>query len=97
MQQSHSNKRSGRAPEKAKTFQKRLDNKDNVWYYNYRKRKERKKMKIKLKMDCGYVGTDYEEEMEVDDDITEKELEKLATEFFWENFSGSYSYEIIEE
>ena len=82
---------------KAKTFQKRLDNKDNVWYYNYRKRKERKKMKIKLKMDCGYVGTDYEEEMEVDDDITEKELEKLEIEFFWENFSGSYSYEIIEE
>ena len=68
-----------------------------LWYYNYRKRKERKKMKIKLKMDCGYVGTDYEEEMEVDDDITEKELEKLAIEFFWENFSGSYSYEIIEE
>ena len=54
-------------------------------------------MKIKLKMDCGYVGTDYEEEMEVDDDITEKELEKLATEFFWENFSGSYGYEIIEK
>ena len=23
---------------KAKTFQKRLDNKSNVWYYNYRKR-----------------------------------------------------------
>ena len=54
-------------------------------------------MKIKLTMDCGYVGTDYEEEMEVSDDITEKELEKLATEFFWENFNGSYGYEIIEK
>lgn len=39
-------------------------------------------MKIRLAMDCGYVGTDYEEEVEVDDDITEEELEELATEFF---------------
>ena len=54
-------------------------------------------MKIKLAMDCGYVGTDYEEEVEVDDDTTEEELEEMAVEFFWENFGGSYGYEIIEE
>ena len=54
-------------------------------------------MKIRLVMDCGYVGTDKEEEVEVDDDTTEEELEEMATEFFWENFGGSYSYEIIEE
>lgn len=54
-------------------------------------------MKIRLTMDCGYVGTNKEEEMEVDDDITKEELEELATEFFWENFYGSYGYEIIEE
>ena len=54
-------------------------------------------MKIKLTMDCGYVGTDYEEEMEVNDDITEEELEELTKEFFWENFHGSYGYEIIEK
>ena len=54
-------------------------------------------MKIKLTMDCGYVGTDMEEEMEVDDDITEEGLDKLAEEFFWENFCGSYGYEIIEK
>ena len=54
-------------------------------------------MKIKLTMDCGYVGTDKEEEMEVDDDITEEELEELAQEFFWEEFGGSYGYEIIKE
>ena len=54
-------------------------------------------MKIKLTMDCGYVGTDYEEEVEVDDDITEEELEEMAVEFFWENFGGSYGYEIIED
>ena len=54
-------------------------------------------MKIKLTMDCGYVGSDYEEEMEVNDDITEEELEELAVEFFWENFHGGYGYEIIEE
>ena len=54
-------------------------------------------MKIKLVMDCGYVGTDYEEEVEVDDDTTEEELEEMAVEFFWENFGGSYDYEIIEE
>ena len=54
-------------------------------------------MKIKLAMDCGYVGTDYEEEMEVNDDITEEELEELAVEFFWEHFHGSYGYEIIEK
>ena len=29
-------------------------------------------MKIRLVMDCGYVGTDEEEEREVDDDITEE-------------------------
>ena len=54
-------------------------------------------MKVKLIMDCGYVGTDYEEEVEVDDNTTEKELEEMAKEFFWENFSGCYDYEIIEE
>ena len=54
-------------------------------------------MKIRLAMDCGYVGTDYEEEVEVDDDTTEEELEEMAVEFFWENFNGSYGYEIIEE
>ena len=54
-------------------------------------------MKIKLVMDCGYVGTDEEEEIEVDDDTTEEELEELAEEFFWEKFGGSYGYEIIEE
>ena len=32
-------------------------------------------MKIKLTLDCGYVGTDYEEEMEVNDGMTEEELE----------------------
>ena len=54
-------------------------------------------MRIKLTMDCGYVGTDEEEEIEVDDDTTEKELEELAKEFFWEKFGGRYDYEIIEE
>ena len=54
-------------------------------------------MKIKLTMDCGYIGSDYEEEMEVNDDITEEELEELAVEFFWEHFHGSYGYEIIEK
>ena len=54
-------------------------------------------MKVKLRMNCGYVGTETEEEIEVDDDITEEGLEKLAEEFFWDNFGGSYSYEIIEE
>ena len=39
----------------------------------------------------------YEEEMEVNDDITENELEELAIEFFWENFHGGYGYEIIDE
>ena len=54
-------------------------------------------MKVKLVMDCGYVGTEEEEEIEVDDDTTEKELEELAKEFFWEHFGGCYDYEIIEE
>ena len=59
--------------------------------------REVKKMKIKLVMDCGYVGTEEEEEIEVDDDTTEEELEEMAKEFFWEKFGGSYGYEIIEE
>ena len=54
-------------------------------------------MKVKLVMDCGYVGTEEEEEIEVDDDTTEKELEELAREFFLERFGGRYDYEIIEE
>ena len=61
------------------------------------KKARKKKMKIKLAMDCGYIGSDHEEEIEVNDDTTEEELEELATEFFWENFPGSYGYEIIEE
>ena len=35
--------------------------------------------------------------MEVDDDITEEELDELAQEFFGKNFNGSYGYEIIKE
>ena len=54
-------------------------------------------MKIKFVMDCGYIGSDYEEEVEVNYDITEKELEELAAEFFWENFHGCYYYKIIEK
>ena len=50
------------------------------------KKVKKKKMKIKLTMVCGYVESDYEEE-----------LEELAKEFFWEKFHGSYGYEIIEE
>ena len=61
------------------------------------KKARKKKMKIKLTMVCGYVESDYEEEIEVDDDTTEEELEELAKEFFWEKFHGSYGYEIIEE
>ena len=54
-------------------------------------------MKVKLTMVCGYVESDYEEEIEVDDDTTEEELEELAKELFWEKIHGSYGYEIIEE
>ena len=54
-------------------------------------------MKVRLAMDCGYVGSDYEEVVEVDDDITEEELYELSVDFFWNNFNGSYGYEIIEE
>ena len=39
-------------------------------------------MKVRLAMDCGYAGSDYEEEVEVDDDTTEEELEELAVDFF---------------
>ena len=54
-------------------------------------------MKVRLAMVCGYVGSDYEEVVEVDDDITEEELYELSVDFFWQNFNGSYGYEIIEE
>ena len=33
-------------------------------------------MKIKLVMDCGYVGTDYEEEMEEQEKNYKKELDR---------------------
>ena len=54
-------------------------------------------MKVRLAMDCGYVGSDYEEVVEVDNETTEEELYELALDFFWNNFNGSYGYEIIEE
>ena len=50
---------------------------------------------IKVRFDLNYVGC-YEI-VEFDDDTTEEELEELAVDFFWENFHGSYDYEIIEE
>lgn len=34
---------------------------------------------------------------EVNDDITEEELEELALEFFWERFGVNYGYEMIKE
>ena len=38
-------------------------------------------MKVILKSCTGYVGTDHQEEIEVDENITEKELDEIA----WEN------------
>ena len=35
-------------------------------------------MKIKLTMVCGYVESDYEEEIEVNDDTTEEELNSMV-------------------
>lgn len=43
--------------------------------------------KIKLFVDTGYPGCEHEEIVEVDDNITDDELEEMAEDFMRENIS----------
>ena len=51
--------------------------------------------KIKLWIDTGYVGADYEDIIEVDDDITDDELRDYVEDFVCNYISSGW--EEIEE
>lgn len=54
-------------------------------------------MRVKFTGDYGYVGTDYEEEREFDEDMSENDLEAIAEEIWQESNCGSWGYEILED
>ena len=47
-------------------------------------------MKVKFNIDSGYVGCDYEEKIDVADDTTEEELDKMETEYLHERCYGCW-------
>lgn len=53
-------------------------------------------MKVKFYMDCGYPGTEDEEIVEFDDDVTQIEIDEALTEWFWNNFWGSCGWDYVK-
>ena len=51
--------------------------------------------KIKLWVEIGYVGADYEEIIDVDDDATDEEIWEEADMFLVENIS--YGWDEVDE
>ena len=51
--------------------------------------------KIKLWVETGYVGANYEEIIEVDDDATDEEIDEEARMFLFDNIS--YGYQEVDE
>ena len=51
--------------------------------------------KIKLWVKTGFVGADYEEIIEVDDDATDEEIDEEARMFLFDNIS--YGYQEVDE
>lgn len=49
--------------------------------------------KIRLWIETGYVGADYDEIIEVPDDVSEEELWEYAEEYVWENISYGWTEE----
>ena len=49
--------------------------------------------KIKLWVETGFVGGEYEDFIEVEDDTTEEELNELAEQFMWECIGCGWSEE----
>lgn len=44
-------------------------------------------MKIKCHLETGYVGTYYEDEIEVPDDYTDQEIEEEVSDYMMQNIS----------
>jgi len=51
--------------------------------------------KVKLWIDTGYVGANYEEVIEVEDDCSEEELEEIAKDYLY-NYIYFGWYEVDE-
>nr|DAK00226.1 MAG TPA: hypothetical protein [Bacteriophage sp.] len=49
--------------------------------------------KIKLWIETGYVGCDYEDEIEVEDDVTDEKLDEEARIFLFNNIEFGWSEE----
>jgi len=50
-------------------------------------------MKVTLKYCCSVVGGDDSETIDVPDDITDSELEKMAEQFMWDNLQPEWWFE----
>lgn len=48
-------------------------------------------MEVKFRVDTGFAGCVHEVTEEVDDDMTDSELEEYAQELAWEYINVSYS------
>lgn len=47
--------------------------------------------KIKLWVGTGFINAEHTDFIEVEDDITEEELDKIAEEFMWEHICCGWS------
>jgi len=52
--------------------------------------------KYKFYIETGYAGCNYEEILELDDDITEKSLEEIVNDFLINHIDYGY-YEVSDE
>ena len=48
--------------------------------------------KVKISLSTGFAGANYENIIEVEDDITEEELEEICEEFVWDHISVGWKY-----
>lgn len=48
-------------------------------------------MKVKVTIDTGYVGTDYEDIIEVADNATDDDIDRVAMNYLWDHVSLSWA------
>lgn len=50
-------------------------------------------MKVKFVLHTGYVGCNHEEIIDLDDDLTEDQIEELWEDWVWDQINGCWEVE----
>lgn len=48
--------------------------------------------KVKIVLSTGFARANYEEILEIEDDITEEEMEEICEDFVWNRISVDWEY-----